>query len=195
MDDDGADAAGCAVPEVVAPLWVRDLDAPPGTAWTRADASRRGDLVSIGDDTEDRSARIVAIERGGSPGRLRLRLAFVLDGALIVQCSQAPAVSTRYLRQLPEPQPLDRVPMTTVEGLALAERIYDRAWDTDGTVEVRLPIRVAGLLLEERGWHPSGEGEAGPGWRAPSGERFDEVSDAVRFALTAEYADLFAGCD
>lgn len=179
-------------PEVVAPPWVRNLDAPPGTAWTRADALRRGDLVSIGDDIEDRSARIVAVDPGGSPGRLRLRLAFVLDGALIVQCSQAPAVSTRYLRHLPEPQPLDRVPMTTVEGLALAERIYDRAWDTDGMVDVRLPIRVAGRLLEERGWRPAGEGEPGPGWRAPSGERFAEVSDAVRFALTAEYVDASA---
>lgn len=178
---------------MVAPPWVRDLDAPPGTAWTRADALRRGDLVSIGNDAEDRSARIVAIEPGGSPDRLRLRLAFVLDGALIVQCSQAPALSTRYLRQLPELRPSDRVPMTTVEGLASAERIYDRAWDTDGTVEVRLPVRVAGLLLEEHGWRPSGAGEAGPGWRAPSGERFDEVSDAVRFTLTAEYADASAG--
>lgn len=156
---------------------------------------RRGDLVSIGDDTEDRSARIVAIEPGGSPDRLRLRLAFELDGALMVQCSQAPALSTRYLRQLPEPRPSDRVPMTTVEGLALAERIYDRAWDTDGTVAVRLPVRVAGQLLEERGWRPSGEDEPDARWRAPSGERFDEVSDAVRFALTAEYADASAGLE
>ncbi len=183
-------------PEVVAPPWVRDLDAPPGTAWTRADALRRGDLVAIGDDTEDRSARIVAVDPGGSPDRLRLRLAFVLDGALIVQCSQAPAVSTRYLRQLPEPQPLGRVPMTTVEGLALAERIYDRAWDADGAVDVRLPVRAAERLLEERGWtRPPGGGEQGYEWRAPTGERFAEVSDAVRFALTAEYADATAGLE
>lgn len=131
-------------PAVIAPPWVRGLDAPPGTAWTRADALRRGDLVSIGDDTEDRSARVVAVEPGGSPGRLRLRLAFVLDGALIVQCSQAPAVSTRYLRHLPELQPLGRVPMTTVEGLALAERIYDRL------------VQRPGLRNGDRGVHSFG---------------------------------------
>lgn len=183
-------------PEVVAPPWVRDLDAPPGTAWTRADALRRGDVVSIGDDTEDRSARIVAIEPGGSPGRLRLRLAFELDGALIVQCAQAPALSTRYLRQLPEPRPSDRVPMTTVEGLASAERIYHRAWDADGAVDVRLPVRVAVYLLRDRCWgRLRGPGETEPTWRAPTGELFSEVSDAVVSALTAEYVVASAECE
>jgi hypothetical protein len=186
VNADGEEDGG---PEVVGPPWVRGLDAPPGTVWTRADGLRLGDLVSIGDDAEDRSARIVAIEPGGSPGRLRLGLAFEVDGALIVQCSQTPGLSTRYLRQLPEPRPSAREPLTTVEGLASAERIYDRAWDADGTVAVRLPARVAGQLLHERGWRRfRGAEEAGQGWRAPTGE-LSVTSDAVRMALTAEYAD------
>lgn len=80
--------------------------------------------------------------------------------------------------------------MTTVEGLASAERIYDRAWDADGTVAVRLPVRVAGQLLRERGWDRfRGAEEVDEGWRAPTGEPRSETSDAVRMALTAEYAD------
>lgn len=187
MNADGEEDGG---PEVVGPPWVRGLDAPPGTAWTRADGLRLGDLVSIGDDTEDRSARIVAIEPGGSPNRLCLRLAFEVDGALIVECSQTPGLSTRYLRQLPEARPSARVPTTTVEGLASAWRVFDRAWDADGTVVVRLPARVAGQLLRERGWgRVRGADGAGQGWRTPTGEPFSETSDAVRMALTAEYAD------
>ncbi len=177
-------------PAVVGPPWVRELDAPPGTAWTRADGLRLGDLVAIGDDAEDRWGRIVAIERADPPGGLRLRMTFEIDGAAFARCSQAPAMSTRYLRRLPEPRASVGVPVTTSEGLESAWRIFDRAWDVDGAVEVRLPARVASQLLRDRGWVlPRGSGEADRGWRAPTGERFSDASEAVRLALTAEYAE------
>ncbi len=187
MTADDAEGPG---PEVICPPWVRGLDAPPGTAWTRADALRLGDLVSAGDDSEDRLARIVGVEPGDPPDRLRLRLAFEVDGALIVQSSQAPAVSTRYLRRLPEPRSSDEIPRTTTEGLASAERIYDREWSADGTVAVHLPQRVADQLLRTRGWmRLGGPGAMGVGWRSPAGESFSGTGDAVWMALTAEYAD------
>lgn len=151
------------------------------------------DLVSVGDDSEDRLARIVAVEGAGSADRLRLHMTFELDGACFGQCSQSPAVSTRYLRRLPEPRAPVDVPVTTFEGLESAWRIYDRAWDADGTVAVCLPARAAGQLLRARGWVLlRGADEAGAGWRAPTGERFSEVSDAVQFALLAEYAEAAA---
>ncbi len=185
-----AERAKDAEPEAICPPWVRGLDAPPGTAWTRADALRVGDLVSVGDDSEDRLARVVAVESGDSPDRLRLRLAFELDGGLIVQCSQAPAASTRYLRRLPEPRSIGEVPRTTIEGLASAERIYEREWGADGAVVVHLPQRVADQLLRTRGWtRLGGPVETEAAWRSPAGESFSGTGDAVWMALTAEYAD------
>lgn len=186
----GADDANDGEPAVVGPPWARELDAPLGTAWTRADGLRLGDLVAIGDDAEDRWGRIVAIERVDPLRGLRLRMTFEVDGAAFAQCSQAPALSTRYLRRLPEPRASVEVPVTTFEGLESAWRIYDRAWDVDGTVTVCLPARLAGQVLRDRGWAclrgSEGFDEEDRGWRAPTGERFSETGDAVRFALTAE---------
>lgn len=176
-------------PAVVGPPWVRVLDAPPGTAWTRADALRLGDLVAIGDDAEDRWAQVVAVERGSEPGRLRLRMSFEVDGAAFAKCSQTPASDTRYLRRLPDPPTSTGVPVTTAGGIESAWRIYDRAWDADGTIAVGLPARVADQILRDRGWSRlCGSAEGQQGWRAPTGELFPDSGDAVRFALTAEYA-------
>lgn len=188
-----ADGEMSSEPAVVAPPWVRGLDAPPGTAWTRADALRVDDLVSIGDNTVDRLARIVTIERLDQEARVRLHLVFAIDGAALARCVQTPSNDARYLRRLPPDPPEAVVPVTTVAGLETAWRISDRDWGADGSVTVTLPVRVADRLLVDRGWIAEGE-ESKPdrAWSAPSGERFSGLTDAVWFALTADYADASA---
>lgn len=167
--------------------------AAPGTVWTRADTLRVGDRIGIGDEAHDRWARVVAIEYVDPQGCMRLHLAFELDGACIARCVQTPTGDDSYLRLLPRASVEAAIPVTTVEGLEAAWRIYDREWDVDGTVAVRLPAAIVGQLLRDRGWaRLHGLGGTGPAWTAPGGERFPATSVAVRFALTAEYADVSA---
>jgi hypothetical protein len=76
------------------------------------------------------------------------------------------------------------VPHTTAEGLANAQ--VAASWDAREGATVSLPRPVVERLLRDRGWTRTDPRRP---WHAPTGERFRELDEAVRAALSAEALD------
>jgi hypothetical protein len=163
---------------------------PPGTVQTRADGLRVDDHIFVRHDDEDLWALITAIKPADDPDKLHLELRLEADGAPVGTCTHTPPLDRVYLRMLPYGRPADVIPATTEGGLAASAVLYRSNWDSNGTLSVCLPTRVARQILGDRGWqHVRGKGGTHYAWDAPNGERFWETDEAVRAALTAECVD------
>lgn len=165
----------------------RDSFELPGTERVGADDLRVQDRVFVRRNDEDLWTLITAIKPTENPGTLRLDLQVEVDGTPIQRFPHTAPQNRTYLRMLPSSRPADVSRRTTEHGLAAAGALYRTDWDTEGTVSVHLPMRIACQILRDRGWdhlrYPDGSHFA---WTAPNGERFWETDEAVRVALTAE---------
>jgi hypothetical protein len=80
------------------------------------------------------------------------------------------------------------VPHTTADGLTNAR--VGATWDSENLTTVYLPRPVVERLLGDRGWTRADPRRP---WRAPTGEPFWEVDEALRMALSAEALDPARG--
>lgn len=166
----------------------------PGTERARTDHLRVQDRVFVRHNDEDVWALITAITPAEDPGKLRLVLQLEVGRAPIETCTHTAPPSRTYLRMLASRNSADVIRRTTEHGLAAAGALYRTDWDTDGTVSVHLPMRIACQILGDRGWHHVRYRDGSHfGWTAPTGERFWETDEAVRAALTAECVDTAPG--